>query len=87
MVIRKGLEALCVSKQYIDYIMAMLAKRKADINVSLERGVPQGDPLSQLLFIVAIDPLIRQLARKYGEKNIVAYCDDIIIARKGPGPT
>lgn len=58
-VIRKGLEALCVSRQYIEYIMAMLSKRKADVDVSLERGVPQGDPLSQLLFIIAIDPLIR----------------------------
>ena len=43
--------------------------------------------MSQLLFIVAIDPLIRELALKYGEKNIVAYCDDIIIAKKGPGPS
>ena len=61
----------------------MLSKRKADINVSLERGVPQGDPLSQLLFIVAIDPIIKELSVKYGEDNIVAYCDDIIIAKKG----
>jgi len=32
-----------------------------------------------LLFIVAINPLIRELGDTYGEDNIVVYADDILI--------
>jgi hypothetical protein len=32
-----------------------------------------------LLFIVAINPLIRELGEKYGEDNIAVFADDILI--------
>jgi len=57
--VEHGLNALRLHKDYVLYIMTMLKHRSADIGVSLATGVPQGDPLSMLLFVVAINPLTR----------------------------
>lgn len=79
--IEQSLKQLRVHKDYVKYILTMLANRHADVNVELSRGVPQGDPLSMLLFVVAINPLIRALEKEFGENNVVAYADDILIAK------
>ena len=39
-VIRNGLKMIRVQDEYVNYIMAMLANRTANVDVSLERGVP-----------------------------------------------
>lgn len=39
-------------------------------------GVPQGNPLSMQLFMMAINPIIEKLENKY---NVISYADDILI--------
>jgi len=81
-VITWGLEAINIDEKLKNYILKMLKSRKADIDVQLKTGVPQGDPLSMLLFIIAINPLIMLLGKEFGEGSIVAYADDILITGK-----
>lgn len=59
--VKIGLEAIRLHNDYIQYIMTMLENRTSDIGVPLTVGVPQGDPLSMLLFVVATNPLILKL--------------------------
>ena len=81
--IQKALEKVALDDEYLSYIMTMLKSRHPDIPVNLNMGVPQGDPLSMLLFVVAINPIIEKLQSIYGNDNVVAYADDIMVKRKG----
>lgn len=81
--IEKSMEAIALHEGTIKYIMTMLKARKADIDVDIQTGVPQGDPLSMLLFIIAINPFLKELERKYGSDNILGYADDILLKRNG----
>ena len=56
--IKASLKQLRLHEDHINYIMAMLEHRHPDVDVNFEAGVPQGDPLSMLLFVVAINPII-----------------------------
>lgn len=47
-------------------------------------GVPQGDPLSMMLFCAAIEPILEELGRMQ-DVQITAYADDILIAYKEQG--
>jgi len=49
-IVELGLKRVRLDKVYREYIMMMLKNRHPTVNVSLETGVPQGDPLSMLLF-------------------------------------
>jgi hypothetical protein len=73
------MEAIRLDSKLIEYVMQGLTCRKADVDVELTAGVSQGDPLSMILFIIAINPLLRELAEKFGEKNMVVYADDILL--------
>lgn len=57
-------------------------------DISIGKGVKQGDPLSALLFNIAIEPLLRMVKAKHesnafslhGRKlNVLAYADDLVI--------
>lgn len=79
--IQKSMEAIVLHEITVKYIMSMLRARKADIDVDIQTGVPQGDPLSMLLFIIAINPFLKELEGKYGAGNILAYADDLLLKR------
>ena len=56
--------------------MNMLKARYSTMTGFLKCGVAQGDPLSTYLFILSIDPIVRELSQEY---QLVAYADDILI--------
>lgn len=45
----------------------------------IQRSVRQGDPMSSLLFVLYLDPLIRKLEQVQGNHLVVAYADDVSI--------
>ncbi|KAH0575584.1 Reverse transcriptase (RNA-dependent DNA polymerase) [Spironucleus salmonicida] len=59
------------------YIQAFLMARNAEGLERLGTGVPQGDPLSMMLFCVVMRPILDRLAGKY--KVIASYADDVLI--------
>lgn len=66
-------------KQVIRYIQRFFNARWSDDLPGLHQGVgvPQGDPMSMLLFAVGVDPVIRQIKEEFGD--ISAYADDIVV--------
>ena len=52
------------------------------MQILVKAGVKQGCPLSMVLFIVCIDPLIRYMNSRVSpaDGKICAYCDDIALA-------
>lgn len=71
---------------YVKYIAEALAKQKIewldeDNNVkrmNIETGVPQGEPLSMLLFALGVDRLVQQFESMEGV-HMTAYADDIVM--------
>ena len=74
----------------VDALENLYNKTTASINVNgflsreikLERGIRQGCPLSTLLFIIALEPLLEILRRhpwyQYApERRVIAYADDV----------
>lgn len=80
MVILKCLEAYGINQLDVSYIRRFLERRRHMGNEMNVEGVPQGDPMSMLLFAAAINWLLRQTK---GQGHLmIAYADDIIIAYK-----
>ena len=77
--IHKRLHQQCPGPQVTQYIMKFLAARNADELPELSEykvGVPQGDPLSMLLFAFAIDPVLREFDE---QMPVIAYADDVLL--------
>jgi hypothetical protein len=83
--IARALQQLQVSKNLIDGILKLLLSRRASLRLGQYRsekrisvGLPQGGPLSGLLYVVATEPLMKDLERL--DRALYAqYADDTIV--------
>ncbi|EFO60779.1 Reverse transcriptase [Giardia lamblia P15] len=75
--ILRGLDQASVPLILRNYIEAFLQLRHAAHLDSVPCGVPQGDPLSMLLYCVGQNLFIKELKARY--PRLIAYADDILI--------
>jgi len=95
--IKIGLEKKGVPNFIINFIRNMYqgcntsikAAENEHVKIELKRGVKQGDPLSPLLFNLAIEPIIEQISKEtmgisINEKSvsILAFADDVVLIAK-----
>lgn len=88
-VILKQLIEWKIGPKILNYVKAFLSNRKFRIKTnniyssihSLKNGIPQGSPLSVILFIIAFNE-INKIVQNYSEINHVLYADDLILFSK-----
>jgi len=61
----------------LNYVEAFLLARHCDALQQIKCGVPQGDPLSMMMFCLGIEPILKFLDQRKIE--FVCYADDIVI--------
>ena len=66
-----------VTAQFINYLEIFLKARHAELIEVVECGVPQGDPLSMLLFCIATNPILDAITSE--KLDFVAYADDVVV--------
>lgn len=67
-----------IPQDIIKYVLNFVELRFSSTMGQNNCGVPQGDPLSMLLFCMAIDPILEKLQNEY-HLEFIAYADDILI--------
>ena len=95
------LEEFGLGSRFIDWVKVLYNSRTAAVltnglrsaNFPIQRGNPQGDPLSPLLFAIAIEPLAEAIRQsklisgvRVGEREhkITLYADDVLIFISDP---
>ena len=83
------LKALGFKNYFLNSIKVLLSNLKSfpiidnrihyDSEIFLKRGVRQGDPISGMLFIIGLQPLINRLKAEISDIEILAYADDLAI--------
>ena len=75
--------------EFINYIDKMLKRQRIiyigkdniDKMKVINRGVPQGEPLSMLLFALGIDEMLQNIENE-AKANVTAYADDVVLVLK-----
>jgi len=83
-----------VKDMYTNAFATLQSKRGETCPLEIKRGVKQGDPLSPILFNLAIEPILRTVAnlkehlgfKGYDNKyhNVQAFADDIVLIANSP---
>ena len=75
-----------IKKAFINYIIFMLNNQKVVYEtetghemMEIETGVPQGEPMSMVLFAIGIDKLLQEMDEIEGV-GVTAYADDVVLA-------
>lgn len=78
-----------IKKMYHGCKTSIKAADNRNIEVELKRGVKQGDPLSPLLFNLAIEPIIEHLSKETtgislnnDSVAVLAFADDVVLVAK-----
>jgi hypothetical protein len=79
----------CLKETYLNSFSQILYNGKLTDTFQILRGVRQGDPLSTLLFIMAVEPLLEKIRRiskgimlKSTNKKVNAHADDTTLFNK-----
>lgn len=85
---RKGIPGYVTKliKDFYEGISTVIKHRKYEIQIQINTGVKEGDPLFPLLFNAVIEPLIMQLESQQGFRinddckvSSLAFADDIVL--------
>lgn len=98
--IRRGLNRMGIDPQLMTYIMSSLQGNRTTIRlgghntkeISFNRGVKQGDPISPILFNIVMDEFIETSNARghggtiYGNTKVatLAFADDVVLLEDSP---
>lgn len=78
-----------IKKMYEGCRSSIKAANNRNVEIELKRGVKQGDPLSPLLFNLAVEPIIEYISKETTGISInnesvavLAFADDIVLIAK-----
>lgn len=71
-----------LSKLNAAYLTKQLQMRHSKLVKTFDTGVPQGCPLSPLLFAGTIDHILTKLKHNDKVVDVIAFADDVIIVYK-----
>ena len=81
----------CLRRLYQGCTTQIRAQTGLTVPIPIQSGVKQGDPISPILFNLAVEPLIRAIRelnlgyRIHGESHtVLAYADDFAVVSEGP---
>eukprot|EP00703_Trepomonas_sp_PC1_P000390 JAP96216.1 Putative reverse transcriptase/endonuclease [Trepomonas sp. PC1] len=77
-VIKNQMRKVGICPSYRAYFDEFLKNRFCKYSANIKCGVPQGDPQSMLLFCLAVNPVINELAQKEN-LVVIAYADDLLV--------
>jgi ribonuclease HI len=76
-----------IPSRWLSWLRAFLTDRRARVRwnsstsdpMTFQQGVPQGSPLSPLLYVLSTSSLLKELASKHPATLAVAYADDLTL--------
>lgn len=87
----KTMQELGLPDQFISWVDHFMTDRKVSLAfdgdredmASVETGIPQGSPISPILFLIYIRPLFDRLKTKFPAVGVPSYIDDVALVFTG----